>query len=201
MNYKTVNKNVDELIFKWQAKGCLKSRNKVVELNLAMCYHIAKKIAAPQDVEDVAQSAVEGLIKACDSYDPRKGKWSSHAYMKAKAYAWNYKIANRPVKIGKEAQLARIGAGDPVVDMIEINQEAQTKDFSEHLINERCLNSYLALLSQKQREAIEAVRINGMTEKQFANTQGVSHQAISDRIKNSIKLIKKVVENGGTQYA
>ena len=199
MNYKTVNKSVNELILKWQTEGCLKSRNKVVEANVALCYHIAKKISHPQDFEDVAQSAVEGLIKACDSYDPEKGEWSSHAYMKANAYAWNYKMADRPVKIGKETQLARIRAGNPVADMVEIDQEAQTRDFSDDLINERFLNSSLSLLSQKQREAIKAVRINGMTERQFADSQGVSHQAISDRIKKGIELMKKSLENRGSK--
>ena len=197
MSYKTVNKNANELIHKWQTQGCIESRNKLVEANLGMCYHIAKSISQSQDVEDVAQSAVEGLIKACDSYDPEKGSWSAHAYTKAKAYAWNYKIADRPVKVGKEVQIARIKSGQPIADIVELDQEAETEDFSDRLIDHKALEASLSSLSQKQQEAIKAVRIYGMTEKEFAAEEGVSHQAISDRIRNGMRLMKKMLEQQG----
>lgn len=194
---KLTKQEINDSLRKWQAEGCIESRNRVVEANLKMCYHIARRISLPQDVEDVAHSAAEGLIKACDSFDPEKGEWSSHAYQKARAYAWNYKIADRPVRIGKEAQIAKYKQGESPVEMVALDEEAQTKDFTIDLLNsehnEKVVEAALLSISQKQRDAIRSVYIYGMTEREYGDSQGVSHQAISDRIHKGMKKIRELM--------
>jgi len=59
----------------------IQERNKLIEDNIGLVHHVAKKYRArlPLDYEDIVQTGMRGLVKAADGYDPTIAKFSTHA--------------------------------------------------------------------------------------------------------------------------
>ena len=68
-----------EYLQRW-AQGDLEARNKLVEHNLRLVAHIAKKYQnVDEDMEDLISIGTIGLIKAISSFDAVRGKLSTYA--------------------------------------------------------------------------------------------------------------------------
>lgn len=65
----------EKKLIKKLTEGDEKAKNALIEHNLRLAAHIAKKYRAPgRDIDDLISIGSIGLIKAVGSYDPTKGK-------------------------------------------------------------------------------------------------------------------------------
>lgn len=81
---------VATLIRRWQRKGDVAARNAIVEANLGLVHMVVRKVVpsfcrerVEYTYEDLAQEGMLGLLRACDTFDPRRGFTFS-------TYAWNW---------------------------------------------------------------------------------------------------------------
>lgn len=91
----------------WQAiqKGDEKARKKFIEANLRLVVKIAKKYTGPalvMAIADIIQLGNLGIFKAMNSFDPRKGKFSTVATRAIKqSIVEGIDRQSRPVTLGK----------------------------------------------------------------------------------------------------
>ncbi|MGM9877577.1 MAG: RNA polymerase sigma factor RpoD/SigA [Bacilli bacterium] len=76
------NEEIVELFKKYE-NGDVKARERIINHNLRLVIFIAKKyVGCDLDIEDLVQEGNDGLIRAVDTYDYRRGnKFSTYAYI------------------------------------------------------------------------------------------------------------------------
>ena len=77
-------KEINELITRYRKYGDLEARNTIVEKNIGLCYKYAGWYQAKDNVmlnvEDLVNDGIEGMIKAIDKFNPKKGvRFSTYA--------------------------------------------------------------------------------------------------------------------------
>lgn len=71
---KPLDKEKEEYYISLLAKKDKNARDKLIEHNLRLVAHIVKKYDIHKETQDLISIGTIGLIKAVDSYDPKKGK-------------------------------------------------------------------------------------------------------------------------------
>ena len=152
-----------------------------------MIWFFLKKYASGSDQQELYGVAAEGLIRAAATYDPARGKFSTHAmYHMRSAVDFDQSCAKRKKRSGKPV----LHMDD--VDAVDPNEECNAKMCGVAPLRERpCLSldetgadveRFLRSLPARDRELVR-MRIVGYTIKEIGDTFGITIQAASAHMK------------------
>ena len=155
--------------------------------NEKLIWFFLKKYASGSDPQELYGVAAEGLIRAAATYDPARGKFSTHAmYHMRSAVDFDQSCAKRKKRSGKLV----LHMDD--VDVIDQNKECNAKMCDVVPLQDRpCLSldetgadveRFLRSLPARDRELVR-MRIVGYTIKEIGDTFGITFQAASARMK------------------
>lgn len=155
--------------------------------NEKLIWFFLKKYASRSDPQELYGVAAEGLIRAAATYDPARGKFSTHAmYHMRSAVDFDQSCAKRKKRSGKLV----LHMDD--VDVIDQNKECNAKMCDVVPLQDRpCLSldetgadveRFLRSLPARDLELVR-MRIVGYTIKEIGDTFGITFQAASARMK------------------
>ena len=155
--------------------------------NEKLIWFFLKKYASGSDPQELYGVAAEGLIRAAATYDPARGKFSTHAmYHMRSAVDFDQSCAKRKKRSGKLV----LHMDD--VDVIDQNKECNAKMCDVVPLQDRpCLSldetgadveRFLRSLPARDRELVR-MRIVGYTIKEIGDTFGITFQAASALMK------------------
>lgn len=155
--------------------------------NEKLIWFFLKKYASRSDPQELYGVAAEGLIRAAATYDPARGKFSTHAmYHMRSAVDYNQRYAKRKKRSGKLV----LHMDD--VDAVDPNKECNAKMRGVVPLQDRpCLSldetgtdveRFLRSLPARDRELVR-MRIGGDTLKEIGDTFGITIQAASAHMK------------------
>ena len=155
--------------------------------NEKLIWFFLRKYASGSDPQELYGVAAEGLIRAAATYDPARGKFSTHAmYHMRSAVDFDQSCAKRKKRSGKPV----LHMDD--VDVIDQNKECNAKMCDVVPLQDRpCLSldetgadveRFLRSLPARDRELVR-MRIGGYTIKEIGDTFGITIQAASAHMK------------------
>ena len=155
--------------------------------NEKLIWFFLKKYASGSDPQELYGVAAEGLIRAAATYDPARGKFSTHAmYHMRSAVDFDQRCAKRKKRSGKPV----LHMDD--VDAVDPNKECNAKMCDVVPLRDRpCLSldetgvdveRFLRSLPARDRELVR-MRIVGYTIKEIGDTFGITIQAASAHMK------------------
>lgn len=155
--------------------------------NEKLIWFFLRKYASGSDPQELYGVAAEGLIRAAATYDPARGKFSTHAmYHMRSAVDFDQRCAKRKKRSGKPV----LHMDD--VDVIDQNKECNAKMCDVVPLQDRpCLSldetgadveRFLRSLPARDRELVR-MRIVGYTIKEIGDTFGITIQAASAHMK------------------
>ena len=155
--------------------------------NEKLIWFFLNKYASGSDPQELYGVAAEGLIRAAATYDPARGKFSTHAmYQMRSAADFDQSCAKRKQRSGKLI----LHMDD--VDAVDQNKECNVKMCGVAPLRDRpCLSldetgadveRFLRSLPARDRELVR-MRIGGYTIKEIGDTFGITIQAASAHMK------------------
>lgn len=155
--------------------------------NEKLIWFFLKKYASRSDPQELYGVAAEGLIRAAATYDPARGKFSTHAmYHMRSAVGFDQLCAKRKKRSGKLV----LHMDD--VDAVDPNKECNVKMCGVVPLQDRpCLSldetgadveRFLRSLPARDCELVR-MRIGGDTLKEIGDTFGITIQAASAHMK------------------
>ena len=155
--------------------------------NEKLIWFFLNKYASGSDPQELYGVAAEGLIHAAATYDPARGKFSTHAmYHMRSAVDFDQSCAKRKKRSGKPV----LHMDD--VDAVDPNKECNAKMCDVVPLQDRpCLSldetgadveRFLRSLPARDRELVR-MRIVGYTIKEIGDTFGITIQAASAHMK------------------
>lgn len=155
--------------------------------NEKLIWFFLKKYASGIDPQELYGVAAEGLIRAAATYDPARGKFSTHAmYQMRSAVDFDQSCAKRKKRSGKLV----LHMDD--VDAVDPNEEYNAETCGVAQLKDRpCLSldetgadveRFLRSLHARDRELVR-MRIGGYTIKEIGDTFGITFQAASALMK------------------
>lgn len=155
--------------------------------NEKLIWFFLKKYASRSDPQELYGPAAEGLIRAAATYDPARGKFSTHAmYQMRSAVDHNQRYAKRKKRSGKPV----LHMDD--VDAVDLNGEWNAQMYGVAQLRDRpCLSldetgadveRFLWSLPARDRELVR-MRMGGDTLKEIGDTFGITIQAASAHMK------------------
>ena len=155
--------------------------------NEKLVWFFLRKYASGSDPQELYGVAAEGLIRAAATYDPARGKFSTHAmYHMRGAVGFNQCCAKRKKRSGKLV----LHMDD--VDAVDPNEEYNAETCGVAQLKDRpCLSldetgadveRFLRSLPARDRELVR-MRIVGYTIKEIGDIFGITIQAASAHMK------------------
>ena len=155
--------------------------------NEKLIWFFLRKYASGSDPQELYGVAAEGLIRAAATYDPARGKFSTHAmYHMRSALDFDQSCAKRKKRSGKLI----LHMDD--VDAVDPNEEYNAETCGVAPLRDRpCLSldetgadveRFLRSLPARDRELVR-MRIGGYTIKEIGDTFGITFQAASAHMK------------------
>ena len=155
--------------------------------NEKLIWFFLKKYASRSDPQELYGVAAEGLIRAAATYDPARGKFSTHAmYHMRSAVDFDQSCAKRKKRSGKLV----LHMDD--VDAVDPNEEYNAETCGVAPLRDRpCLSldetgadveRFLRSLPARDLELVR-MHIGGYTIKEIGDTFGITFQAASARMK------------------
>jgi RNA polymerase sporulation-specific sigma factor len=191
----------EQLLLSEMASGNLEAKHKLIEHNMRLVAHVAKKYYSPiEDPEDLLSIGTIGLLKAVETYDAGKGyKLATYAarcidnellmYFRGKRKTARDVSLYEPIgqdKEGNQIQLFDILEEEPV-DVVKQLEE------QEHLLRLRELLP--ALLDEREQEIIYKRYgiggTEGITQREIAKELGISRSYVSRIEKKALHKLKK----------
>ena len=188
------------------AQGNQAARQKLIEHNLRLVAHIIKKYYASQnDQEDLISIGTIGLIKAIDTFDPRKGiRLSSYAsrcieneilmfFRSGKKSAQDVSL-NEPIDTDKDGNtltiLDTMAVDDTIIDSIDVK-----------IKSERLYRYLQSALTPREREVVcRRYGLCGFTpqpQRVVAKRLGISRSYISRIEKKALEKLRQEFEEQG----
>ena len=187
------------MLARQESKWCIMQRNltpltpeqqQLAADNEKLIWFFLKKYASGSDQQELYGVAAEGLIRAAATYDPARGKFSTHAmYQMRSAVGFDQRCAKRKKRSGKP--VLHMDDVD-VVDLIDPNRECNDRMYGVVQLRDRpCLSldetgadveRFLRSLPARDRELVR-MRIGGYTIKEIGDTFGITIQAASAHMK------------------
>lgn len=155
--------------------------------NEKLIWFFLRKYESRSDPQELYGVAAEGLIRAAATYDPTRGKFSTHAmYHMRSAVDFDQRCAKRKKRSGKLV----LHMDD--VDAVDKNEEYNAEMCGVATLKDRpCLSldetgadveRFLRSLPARDRELVR-MRICGYTIKEIGDTFGITFQAASAHMK------------------
>ena len=185
------------------AAGDHHARQKLIEHNLRLVAHIAKKYYADEnDRDDLVSIGTVGLIKAVDSFDPTKGiRLSSYASrcIENEILMYLRKSSNRRQDASIDEPLNTDGEGNELL-LSDVLSSDQAQVGAKLEQDDECtmLHQAVALLDERERRIME-MRFglkDGVehTQKEVADAIGISQSYISRLEKRIIRRLRQQLE-------
>lgn len=196
----------EQLYLKRYRDGDLAARNMLVERNLRLVAHIARKYqTAEEDMEDLISIGTIGLIKAIDSFDAGKGKLSTYAsrcidnellmLLRAK------KKTSREVSLYEPIGTDREGNEISLLDVIEQDQVDVVDRMEVEDKLHRLTDLIADRLSDREREIIMLRYGLGsgreITQREIGHRLGISRSYVSRIEKRALEKLKEGYEAFG----
>lgn len=186
--------------------GDLTARNILVERNLRLVAHIVRKYnTGERDIEDLISTGVIGLIKAINTYNPRKGN-------KLGTYASRcienelLMLLRQERKSSKEISLYEPIGSDKEGNEINLMDiiDSKDEDILEHMITDNHISLIYRLLSvtlsaREQEVIILRYGLYGreaMTQKDVAGRLAISRSYVSRIEKRALEKLRQRLEEG-----
>ena len=155
--------------------------------NERLIYLAIRRYAPNEDADELYGYAAEGLLRAASTYDPTRGKFSTHAmWCMRSAVGFNQHCAKRKKRSGKLV----LHMDD--VEAVDQNEEYNAEMCGVAPLRDRpCLSldetgadveRFLRSLPARDRELVR-MRIVGYTIKEIGDTFGITIQAASAHMK------------------
>jgi len=186
--------------------GDLEARNELIERNMRLVAHVAKKYQNPEDeMEDLISIGTIGLIKAVNTFDPSKNiKLATYAsrcieneilmYLRRTGKTRSEISFDEPLNVdwdGNELLLSDILGTEEDVIFGSIEEK----------VNRDLLNNALRTLDQREKRIVEMRfgLISGceMTQKEVADYMGISQSYISRLEKKIISRLRREIKKMG----
>lgn len=190
----------EQQLLRRMEEGDLQAKCRLIEHNMRLVAHVAKKYYSPnEDTEDLLSIGTIGLLKAVNTYDPQKG-------YKLVTYAARC-IDNELLMYfrGRKKQAKDVSLYEPIGRDKEGNQirlydvlEREPVDIAEQMDRTQNIRKLKQLLPQvlDQRE-FEIIckryglgREQHMTQKEIANTMGISRSYVSRIEKKALEKLR-----------
>jgi RNA polymerase sigma-70 factor (ECF subfamily) len=144
------------------------------EFSLPLKAFVSKRIANPQDVEDILQDVFVKISNNADSLLDA-----------AKIHAWIYQITRNTITdyYRKNRTIEFLELPD---DLANENDE----DFSMNKELSPCLNTIIDSLPEKYKEVVILAEFNSMTQKEISEEIGISLSGVKSRVQRSRKILK-----------
>jgi RNA polymerase sigma-70 factor (ECF subfamily) len=140
---------------------------------------LRRRVRDADEVEDLLQDVLLTLHRARHTYDP------------ARAFEpWLFAIARHAAVDRFRASRARRRFELPVADAAELGATSEDR-------GEVSLETAFASLPDAQREALEMVKIEGLTMEEAAKRAGISSGALRVRIHRGYRALRKRLSGGG----
>ena len=131
---------------------------------------LVSKVNNPEDAEDLLQ---EILIKTHNNMgslkDPKKFK------------SWLFQIA-RNTLIDFYRKPERTLSAESIPELAEIKEDNRDAQETMRLELSHCIKPFIESLPETYRDAIEAIDLQGISQKELAKKLGLSHSAIKSRV-------------------
>ena len=155
--------------------------------NEKLIWFFLKKYASGSDPQELYGVAAEGLIRAAATYDPARGKFSTHAmYHMSIAVVTDQRCAKRKKRSGKLVlHMDDVDAVDPDKECnVKMCGVAPLRDRPYLSLDETGadVERFLRSLPARDRELVR-MRIGGYTIKEIGDTFGITIQAASAHMK------------------
>ena len=193
----------EQQLLRRMEEGDLQAKCRLIEHNMRLVAHVAKKYYSPnEDTEDLLSIGTIGLLKAVNTYDPQKG-------YKLVTYAARC-IDNELLMYfrGRKKQAKDVSLYEPIGRDKEGNQirlydvlEREPVDIAEQMDRTQNIRKLKQLLPQvlEQRE-FEIIckryglgREQHMTQKEIANTMGISRSYVSRIEKKALEKLREAL--------
>jgi RNA polymerase sigma-70 factor (ECF subfamily) len=137
---------------------------------------IAKRIASPQDAEDVLQEVFYRIYRHIDTLKEE-----------GKAQAWTFQIARNAINDYYRTRR--------VAEPLEGISDRATTESEENGNKEiaGCLPAMVGHLSEKDREALVLTEYQGLTQKEAAEILGLSLSGAKSRVQRAKRKLKKLL--------
>lgn len=198
---KPLTKREELEYFAKMANGDMKARDVLIQRNLRLVAHIAKKYSvSPTEADDIISVGTMGLIKAVDSFKPECGtRFATYAvrclqneilmYFRAQKKHLSDTSLNDVLDVDKEGNpltyMDILSTDDDIAEKIDLKIKA-----------EKLLDIIEKVLNKREKQIIAMRYALGfskpMTQREIAQKLGISRSYVS-RIENSA--IKKLREN------
>lgn len=182
-------------------KGDLEARNILIEHNLRLVAHIAKKYSgSTRDSEDLISLGTIGLIKGISSYDSTKGtRLATYAarcieneilmLMRTNRKSQGDVSLNEPIGTDKEGNQILL------MDIIGTDEEDVIKEIDYKIQTKRLYENIETLLDDREREIIRLryglASGNEMTQREIAKLLGISRSYVSRIEKKAVAKLKE----------
>ena len=155
--------------------------------NERLIYLAIRRYAPNEDADELYGYAAEGLIRAASTYDPTRGKFSTHAmWCMRSAVGFNQHCAKRKKRSGKLVlHMDDVDAVDPNEEYnAEMCGVAPLRDRPYLSLDETGadVERFLRSLPARDLELVR-MRIGGYTLKEIGDTFGITIQAASAHMK------------------
>jgi len=190
---------------KLSTEGDIQARNRLIEHNLRLVAHIAKKYSVcPGDQDELISIGTMGLIKAIQSYRLDKGvRFSTYAskcianeilmqFRSQKKCAGDISI-NEPIETGH--------SGSPVTIMDTLASDDTITDDVDLKIKSEKLYQFMEGLDPREKKIILLrYGLHGgepMSQMEIANQLGISRTYVSRIEKKAVEYLRKQFKKGG----
>lgn len=196
---KPLSSQDEENYFRLAKKGDLEARNVLIERNLRLVAHIAKKYTTQEnDSEDLISIGTIGLIKAIDSFDPECGtRFATYAgkclqneilmYLRSRKKLSCETLLSDAVDVDKD--------GNPLTYMDILSSDEDIFEKIDIKINSaKAIKAVNTVLDEREREII-ILRyglggISPMTQKEIAKLLKISRSYVSRIEKGALEKLR-----------
>ena len=200
-----LSKEEEDLYIEKSKLGDKNARSKLIEHNLRLVAHIAKKYDNPkEDNDDLISIGTIGLIKGIDSYSKKKNtRLTTYAARcienEILMYFRNNKKRSKDISINESVGFDKEGNEITILDILR----TPYSDFADNIQkgdNISDLKKYFSILSNREKEII--INRYGLedndeiTQKEIAKKMGISRSYVSRIEKRALtKMLKEFLKN------
>lgn len=198
----------EEFYVEKMLQGDKEARNKLIEHNLRLVAHIAKKFESKDNSQDdLISIGTIGLIKGIDTYKQNKStKITTYAARCVQNEILMFFRSNKKnqnnVSLNDSIGFDKEGNEISLIDVLK----CESKDLADLLHDENnifLLNKYLKLLSEREKEIIiKRYGLNNhkeMTQKEIAKELGISRSYVSRIEKRALtKMLREFIKSNNT---
>lgn len=200
-----LSREEEQLYIERMKQGDKEARNTLVERNMRLVAHIAKKYQSQEDsLEDLISIGTYGLMKAIMTFDSEKGNklaaYSSRCienemlmYMRSK------RKTSKEISIYEQIGTDKEGNQLRLMDVLDSGQEDLFAEYEKHETWNRLCQNMDLILEEREKEIIfERYGLFGReakTQQEVAKQLGISRSYVSRIEKKSLKKLLEYLKN------